>query len=191
MINISETRSWAMAFLQGGLSPLLTYHSYEHTLRVVAACLQIAQHEQITDSRELVILETAAWFHDAGFTKVYKGHEEESCKIAEEILPEFGATDEEVIQVCELIRSTRIPQSPKDILGAILCDADLDYLGSNLFPHVSEMLKEEWLNYGIIKEEGAFQKMQINFLNTHHYFTKDAKQRLEPVKRKYRELLFA
>lgn len=180
-----------MAFLQSRLSPLLTYHSYEHTTRVVAGCLQIARHEQITDAHELAILEAAAWLHDAGFSKVYKGHEEESCKIAEEMLPAFGATEAEVKKICELIRSTRIPQSPKDLLGAILCDADLDYLGSNLFPHVSEMLKEEWMNYGIITEEETFHKLQINFLNTHTYFTRDAKQRLEPVKKKYRESLFA
>lgn len=189
MIDIEQARLKAKELLSTKLSPALTYHCFDHTKWVVEACMTIAANEGITQPNHLLVLETAAWFHDTGFTRKYKHHEEESCLIASEILPGFGATPTDMDKIRELIMATSIPQTPFDFLGKIICDADLDYLGRNDFPAWSERLKQEWLNFEIITTEQEFYNKQYAFLKAYEYHTTDAQNRRGPMKRKYFEIL--
>lgn len=192
MIDIENTRKKVQEILQKKLSPLLTYHSYTHTCGVVKSCLEIAEHEQIYHPSDLLLLETAAWFHDIGFINIYKEHEQHSVEIAKELLPQFSANDSEIDLVCEMIMATRLPQSPQNTLSSILCDADLDYLGSEDFPKISNDLKEEWISLGIINSEEEFSKLQLSFLHRHKYFTRFSRKNRGPVKRQHlRNLLIA
>jgi len=156
---------------------------------VVENSLLLAKAEKVFDEQELKILEIAAWFHDAGFVNCYNEHEEESCNIVRKFLPDLGASDSEVEKICTLIRATKVPQTPKDYLSEILCDADLYYLGSSSFFEISEKLKQEWLFYGIIQNDEAFAERQLKFLNIHQYFTETAKKEREPGKKKIIEEL--
>jgi predicted metal-dependent HD superfamily phosphohydrolase len=185
LIEIEKIRFKVREILKTGLSPQLSYHSYEHTCSVVENCLVIAANENISDTDDLLLLETAAWFHDIGFIRMYKEHEKESCLIARDLLPEYGASDEDIAKICEMIMATQIPQSPKNLMGEILCDADLDYLGRDDFPVISEKLREEWLALGIISKNEIFYERQLNFLNNHKYFTTDSQTRREPIKQKH------
>ncbi len=181
-MNINIVRQKAKDLLRKKLSGSLTYHCYLHTVWVVESCLTIAANEGIEDNQDILLLETAAWLHDVGFVRSYFEHEVQSCIIAKEILPEANATVEEIEKVCELIMATKIPQTPKCHLSEIICDADLDYLGRDDFYLWSAKLKEEWLNYAIIKDEDDFFLRQLKFLNAHKYHTHDAKIRREPAK---------
>lgn len=189
MIDIEQVRLKAKELLSTKLSPALTYHCFDHTKWVVEAAMTIAGNEGINDTNQLLILESSAWFHDTGFTRKYKNHEEESCLIAGEILPGFGATPTDMDKIRELIMATSIPQTPFDNLGKIICDADLDYLGRNDFPEWSERLKQEWLNFEIITDEQDFYNKQFAFLKAYDYHTADARNRRGPMKRKYFEIL--
>ena len=182
MINISQIRERSKQILQG-LSPLLTYHSLDHTLSVVDSCLNIAAHENIENPNDLLILEAAAWLHDSGFLRTYHEHEIASCAIVQEMLPEAGATSKEIDKICKLIMGTRIPQQPSDHLGFILCDADLDYLGGPDFFPIAESLRQEWKSHGLLQSDEAFIQSEIYFLTQHRYFTHFSQQHREPVKR--------
>jgi predicted metal-dependent HD superfamily phosphohydrolase len=144
--------------------------------------LEIAHYEHVIDSKSLLLLETAAWLHDTGFTLSYSNHEYYSCKIAKEMLPGLGANSKEIDAICSLIMGTKIPQTPPNTLGTILCDADLDYLGTGNFTNQSEALKNEWLHFGILESEAAFNNLQIPFLEHHKYFTQSSQARREPIK---------
>jgi uncharacterized protein len=189
LIDIEQARKTAQHLLGTKLSPSLTYHCFEHTKWVVESCLTIAHNEGITDTNQLLILEASAWFHDTGFTRLYKNHEQESCLIAKEILPDLGATPADMEKIFDLIMATSIPQKPFDILAKIICDADLDYLGREDFPEWSEKLKREWLSYEIITDEQDFYNRQFAFLKAYEYHTADARNRRGPLKRKYLEIL--
>jgi uncharacterized protein len=192
LIDIEKTRIKVQEILQKKLSPLLTYHSYDHTCGVVKSCIEIAAHEHIYHPSDLVLLETAAWFHDIGFINIYKEHEQHSVEIAKDLLPQLGANDNEIDLICEMIMATRLPQSPQNLLSSILCDADLDYLGSMEFPQISKGLKEEWISLGIINSEEEFYKRQLSFLHKHNYFTRFSRKNRGPVKRQHlRNLLLA
>ena len=78
------------------------------------------------------MLLTAASYHDAGSLRVIKHPETDSCKIANEILPSFGYSNDDIIFINSMIMGTKIPQSPSNLLQEILADADFDYLYSIL-----------------------------------------------------------
>src|SRR6476646_5422368 len=88
--------------LETELPVYLTYHTTEHTLAVIAATEHLAVGEKIGDE-ELILLKTAALFHDAGFLQQSDGHEEISCLLAREYLPVYGYNDNQVEQVCRMI----------------------------------------------------------------------------------------
>ena len=119
----------------------------------------------------MVILKTAALFHDCGFVNVYHEHEEEGCRIALERLPAFDYTAEQVEKICELIMATKMPQQPKTTLEKILCDADLSYLGRDDYESTAQKLFEEWNQRGKISSVNEWNKVQIKFLESHHYWT--------------------
>jgi hypothetical protein len=107
----------------------------------------------------------------------YKGHEEASCVIAAEYLPDFGYTAQEIERVNKMIMATKLPQNASTHLEQIICDADLDYLGREDFFMISHRLKLEWnlqeFNVTTLKE---WYKLQVSFLGSHQFFTQSAKE---------------
>lgn len=161
----------AISILQESLPNYLTYHCLEHTLDVCRESERIARSEQIESNDDLCILLTAAAYHDIGFVVSEMNHEQQSCIICMNDLPEFGYSDEEINKICELVMATKIPQTPNSHLAQILCDADLDYLGRTDFEAISETLYEEFMYRKIIKDRSSWDNIQVNFFNAHRYFT--------------------
>ena len=175
--------------LTKGLPAYLTYHKVSHTLDVMNQALIIASEEGVDSSDDLLLLQTSALYHDVGFIYVYEGHEEKSCLIAQEELKEFGFTDTQIRVVCNLIRSTKIPQSPSTLLEEIICDADLDYLGRSDFYTIGEGLYKEFMRLGIVANENEWNQLQVRFLERHHYFTKTCQNKRETFKQQHLEEL--
>lgn len=120
------------------------------------------------------LLMTAAAYHDAGFLFAYDGHEEHSCRIARETLPDYGYGEHQIERCCELILFTLPGHLPEDPLAAILCDADLDYLGRSDYPEISIKLRQEWEAIGLVYSEKEWLDMQIAYLSQHRYRTHSA-----------------
>lgn len=160
----------------------LTYHNYKHVRYVIKATTYLLEKESVPKEDKWLLL-TAALLHDAGFLRAYKNHEEESSDIAREMLPAHGYSDESIESICRMIMATKIPQSPVDHYGEILCDADLFYLGTDDFISIGDHLFKELKAIGAVKSEEEWDKIQLNFLRQHQYFTKTAIAELEPKKR--------
>ena len=160
--------------LRRGLSPTLYYHGLHHTLDVAAVAMSLAAAEGVTDAESLVLLRTAALYHDAGFLHTYQGHEAAGCELARATLPSFGYPAAQVEQVCAMIMATRYPQEPHGHLDQILCDADLDYLGRPDFEPISTSLYRELTARQLITSEHAWFQLQASFLSHHCYWTATA-----------------
>jgi len=178
----------ARAFILGKLREELpvarTYHSLEHTLDVYASVVDIAEKENVT-GEGLILLKVAALYHDAGFTEQDLDHEEVGCRIVRAKLPEFGFDPDQIKLICEMILATRIPQSPRNKLARILCDADLDYLGRSDFQLIGSALFKEMVHYGVLRTERDWNELQVRFLERHKYFTVTNKTVREPVKQEH------
>jgi uncharacterized membrane-anchored protein YitT (DUF2179 family) len=170
-----------MPKLEKELSPQLTYHNAGHTKNVIEAANYLATRENIT-GEELIILKTAALFHDSGFLQQADGHEEISCILAREHLPQFGYSAEQIDHICRIIMATHLPQTPTDHLGEILCDADLFYIGKDDYKGNAGGLLQEFKSRGIIRSETEWPLIQVEFLSNHHFFTRTAIAELEPGK---------
>ena len=132
MIDFIGAKNHILGKLRKELDPKLTYHNLCHSLDVHEAVIRLSQPEQIS-KKELLLLETAALYHDSGMMVKYADHESYSIKIAGDSLPGFGYSQQETMEVSDLIRVTTLPQQAKTHLEKIICDADLDSMGREDF----------------------------------------------------------
>lgn len=176
-----KVRKAVLPELKKGLPRHLLYHNYKHIHNVINATDYLLKKEAVTDKDRWMIL-TAALLHDSGFLQTYQNHEEASCDVARETLPTYEYSTECIEEICRMIMATKIPQTPLDHYGEIICDADLFYLGTDDFFPVAENLFNELKAIGFIKTEKEWDEKQLNFLHQHTYFTKTAIAELEPKK---------
>ena len=94
--------------------------------------------------------------------------------MAQEVLPRFGYTQDQIDVIRGLIQATKVPQKPKTHLQQIICDADLDYLGGDDFHPIADKLKLELMERDIITSDVQWDELQVKFLEAHTYFTKTA-----------------
>ena len=158
------------------------YHSVNHTLNVMRAVEHIGFGEGIYDEN-ILLLKAAALFHDTGFLDRYNDNEEIGVKYAQELLPKYGFTEKQIQLVSKLIMATKADYKPKTVLEKIMKDADLDYLGRDDFPEISEKLKQEFIENKVIENESEFYTKQLKFLKSHTYFTKAAQKRRKAKKK--------
>lgn len=160
------------------------YHNYEHTLYVVDIAIEIGKHEHCTQD-ELGLLAAAALWHDTGYINIYKGHEEESCILARRYLARYGYTTSDIDRICGMIRATKIPQSTHNKLEAIIADADVEYLGTENAAAMANNLFKELNALNPLLTKDVWNKTEIDFLTTHHYFTAYCKENNERIKQSY------
>ena len=172
-INYMKAERHIMKILENQLSPKLLYHSINHTIDVTKAVERIAIMEGITDE-DLFLLKSAATYHDAGFIEKYEKNEHIGMRLAREILPKYGYTEDQIDTIDGLIKSTEIPQSPTTLLQQIMCDADLDYLGRDDFHDIADLLRRELREHGKLHSDKLWDEIQIKFLEQHTYFTESA-----------------
>ena len=184
-MQFDEATHFISDLLQTQLPAELYYHNYEHTFNVLQAVTELAKEEHIINEHDLIILKTAAWFHDSGYINTYEHHEEESCRISRKHLTAFDYNNEQIEKICSLIMKTKMPQQPQIILEKILCDADLDYLGRNDFMQEGQKLLKEWIAVGKMKDESEWNEKQIKFLESHSYWTQSARQKRNRKKAEY------
>jgi HD superfamily phosphodiesterase len=168
--------------LENELPDHLTYHSAHHTKYVLAKSIELGVLEGV-EGENLEILKTAALFHDTGFLVSHINHESESCLIAKDFLPKYDYTSDDINTICEMIMSTKIPQTPTSTLAQILCDADLYYFGTERYEVFSEKLYHEYKALKILKNKKDWKNRQIAFLEQHSYFTNGAKSILTNAKK--------
>lgn len=175
MMQFDKVYSFLMQKLETGLPTYFTYHNVQHTKSVLSAAEYLAAKENVTEN-DLLILKTAALFHDAGFLQSHLEHEKLSCQLANKILPDFEYSTEQIAQICSLIMATQLPQTPTDHLAQILCDADLFYLGSDDYETNARKLFNEFKKNGTVKTWQEWEMLQVDFLSRHEYFTETAKK---------------
>lgn len=169
-MNYNSIEKIIMDKLKKELPSHLSYHTVGHVQDVIRMSEQIALSENI-DNEGILLLKTAALFHDTGFIQGATEHEQRSCNLAQEYLPSYGYTQEQIDRIKGMIMATKLPQSPQNHLEKILADADLDYLGRDDFFKISDKLFHELKTTGMIASEREWNLLQEKFMENHNYFT--------------------
>lgn len=187
-MDYQAAKSFILKKLSEELSADLTYHGVHHTLDVLEVAEELCRKEQVSEY-ETLLVKTAALFHDAGFIIGSDKHEEYSCQIASRYLPGFGYSPDEIERINSMIMATKIPQNPQDKLSQLLCDADLDYLGRDDFHEIAGTLFQELKSRSVVNEINAWNEIQVNFLEQHHFFTPTNIERRSRKKQQHLEEL--
>tara|TARA_R110001583_G_scaffold4351_5_gene25279 strand:- start:6459 stop:7673 length:1215 start_codon:yes stop_codon:yes gene_type:complete len=177
-----DIKMYVFNLFKNELKPQVVYHNFNHTLEVVEAVSEIALAEGISkEEMELVLI--AAWFHDVGFIDGYEKHEESSEKKAEAYLKKQNYSKENIKRVTSIIGATKMPQTPKNKLEEIICDADLFHLGGENFKDKTNLLRAEWETLcGQQFADIEFYKKNNLFLSEHKFFTDYAFNKLNAQK---------
>lgn len=169
--NIEGAVAYALHRLAAELPPEITYHSLAHTRdEVLTAASEFARRAGLAE-RETDALRVAAAFHDLGFIERPENHEICSARIAAQVLPAFALDARAIELVMSLILVTRLPQSPRNFLEELMCDADLSGLGGDNFLERSAALLKERGAFGRAFSDEEWWREQIAFLEAHHYWT--------------------
>ena len=91
--------------------------------------------------------------------------------MSKDILPEYYFSDDHIETISSLILITKVAEKPSNLLESIIRDADLEYIGSDDFEKISEYLKKEWLECGVVENDSQFYKIQYEFLLSHNFYT--------------------
>ncbi len=174
-VQFEDLSEYVMNRLERELPKHLYYHNLKHTIDVTIGVEIIGSGEGVSES-DMVLLKTAALFHDFGQIKGALNHEERSAKIAQRILPSYNYTKQQIATITDLIMATKLPPKPKTLLEKIMADADLDYLGRKDFIPVSDSLYRELKVQGLISDFNEWNKLQIKFLSAHQFFTNTAQK---------------
>lgn len=168
------------------VDPKFVFHNLDHTQQVVMAAEEIAAYYNLNEEDRFVLL-LAAWFHDTGFSSGHpEEHEKESIRMATDFLQQNGVDPETIQRVSSCIQATRMPQSPLSQVEKIMCDADLYHLGTDDFKKMNQALRQEqeaYNNKEFSKKE--WRQRNIEFLESHQYFTDYCQRRLEPQKQEW------
>jgi adenylate cyclase len=186
LIQFTDIQEMILDRLENELPGYLYYHNVKHTVDVVTEVELIGWAEGL-DDEGILMLKTAALFHDAGHTIAYDEHEFHGTQLARKILPDYGYSGEQIDKICRIIMATKLPPEPKDIYQEIICDADLDYLGRSDMIPVSNNLYKELAEQNKIGSLNDWNKLQLKFISNHSYFTKTAQSLREVNKQKQRE----
>jgi uncharacterized protein len=174
--DIECASAYAFSRLERELSPALVYHAACHTRdEVLPAAEKLAWLEGIV-GEDLLLLRTAACYHDIGFVVQYADHEAASIQIAHDTLPRFGYNAYQIARVCDMIQATRLPQSPHTLCEQVLADADLENLGQDSFLRRSLALRAEYIAFGRALNLTEWYQQQLEFLERQHYFTNAARR---------------
>jgi len=183
LIQFTDIQEMILDRLEKELPRYLYYHNVKHTVDVVTEVELIGWAEGL-DDEGILLLKTAALFHDAGHITGYDEHEHHGTELARKLLPGYGYSEEQLEKICQIIMATKLPPQPQDIYQEIICDADLDYLGRSDMIPVSNTLYKELSEQDKIGSLNDWNKLQIKFISAHTYFTKTARSLREVNKQK-------
>jgi adenylate cyclase len=183
LIQFIDLQEIILDKLEKELPSYLYYHNVKHTIDVVTEVELIGWAEGVSEE-EVLLLKTAALFHDAGHIVGYDNHEYLSCQLAGEYLKKYNFSSGQIEKINNLIMATRMPPKPTNLLEKIICDSDLDYLGRSDFIPVSNNLFEELREQNKIGSLSDWNKLQIKFISGHQYFTETARNLREVNKQR-------
>ena len=168
---VESAELYVVSYLKHNLPSGTIYHSITHTQDVVDAVNTLATEESMSDEdKESVLL--AAWFHDIGYATGGEGHEERGVTEVVNFLEDHHYAANKIKIVVNCIRATKMPQSPKNKLEQIICDADLFHVATTSYELNSKLLRAEWeLLEGKTMTDVEWYQCNSEFLRTHKFYT--------------------
>ena len=183
--DFERAKEYALKRLEKELPPDLLYHNLEHTRDIVVPAVERLAAMEGIEGEALLLLRTAAYYHDLGFVEHREQHEETSVRIASKVLPQWGYSPDQLDVIERIILATRVPQRPNSLLERVMADADLDVLGGEKFWEINRALRAELAAFGETMTDEQWYQIQLDFMRQHQYFTEAARKSRGVKKNQY------
>lgn len=188
---LSTVENFVSNLLKRELPHVFIYHNLSHTQRVVKYTKKLIKGENVgeIDAENVLI---AAWFHDTGYTKDPKNHEEQSSIIASDFLKKHKVDAKRIDVICAIILATKMNFEPTNLLEQIIRDADCAHFGNKIFLELNELLRHEW-EETCNKTFSDIEWTQDNisfFTKQHQFYTNYAIENWQSGKEKNLAILF-
>ena len=167
---IDELQIAALSYLEEHLDKRYTYHDATHTLDVCNA-VKLFTEETPLPRETYSALRIAAIFHDFGY--LVQSFDNEALALP--YLEDFGnrfKIDEVLLQhVGDLIMETTFPYTPLTPAGMLLCDADIEYIGRDMFFRQAGLFRRELAADNIVYTDKQWWALEMGFLQANTFFT--------------------
>lgn len=187
-IRLNDLEELMFSMLEERLPSNLYFHNLKHTIDVYAQVELIGREEALSEE-DILLLRTAALFHDAGLTVDYETYKEMGVKLLRDILPHYNYTSSQIERIAGLIRSTSMPLTTDDKLAQVFCDADFDYLGRSDYFQETENLYREMTEQGMAGTRKEWIDRQVMLMEQHQYYTETARTLRGEMKRAHLQQL--
>ena len=168
---VEQAHQWVEQHFTEKVDEHYVYHNFQHTLDVVKAAREISKSYDLTE-REMELLLTAAYFHDAGYDQGSQGHEDRGSEYARSFLLEQGIEESDVQMVELIIAATKRGTETTHLLQKILRDADVGHLGSDQYwDRCSRVRQELLLTQQDFMSEDEWVDFELSFIQNHRYQT--------------------
>ena len=162
--------------------PQRHYHNIDH----ISECLQLLdQHRDCATN--LILIETAIWFHDIIYDTHRSDNEEKSAEYTAETLRMLGVDVESIEKIRSLVIATKHNQAPENKDTALLLDIDLAILGKpeQEFNKYEKQIREEYKWVPLKDYVNGRTKILERFLSRNQiFYTKCFKEKFEAQARK-------
>ncbi|MBC6697228.1 Pycsar system effector family protein [Hymenobacter puniceus] len=174
---LKQAKAYITQLFEEKLPKQLVYHSLDHTVAVVKEARKLGEDTGLSAPDQETLL-LAAWFHDAGYTEVYDGHEYRSMELAKDWLTQQQYAPERIALVQDLIRTTHRNEPAETELQQLLADADMSGMGREDFFANAELLRAEWeTTLGKTYSSTEWAESQLDYLHAAKFHTDVAKSR--------------
>jgi len=182
---LNDAQEHIREFFDKKIEAEYVYHDLTHTLNVVQETREIALRSDVS-TKELEVLEIAAWFHDTGYDKGAEKHEHRSSQYAMDFLRQHNYPEDDAATVNRLILATQMPHQPSDLLEKIIVDADMSHLGKKIYWDRCGRVRQELLmTKSVVMSEQEWVDFELNFMNNHRYATPAAEELFNKRKLKH------
>jgi hypothetical protein len=170
-LNFEDLKGSILNKMETELPENIHFHDAAFSHNFVDQVEIIAKAENLSDEEQLMV-KTAALFYNSGFTKSYHDHEVKSIKMAKDMLPPYGYTNEQILVISDLIYAVKSAENPKSMLEKVLLDAYFDYFGSGEYNTLSRKLYKELLENKVIEDDfDKWNTEQLALLERHTFYS--------------------
>ncbi len=174
LLRLLDIEEYVKDIFNAGTSNL-PFHNIKH-IRDVYEQVELLGHSENISEEDLLLVKTAALFHDVGYATTYKDAPVESEKITREALPLFQYDPTQIDTICRLVKASHYESTPNDALEQILHDANLMYYGRVDFISCMMNLFYEQQEHQINHSQDEWLQAQISRLSHHRFYTQAAEK---------------
>lgn len=173
LIKLQDIEEHIIKLYDEEAPPNLYFHN-SSLLKNIGNQVELLSNAEHLPEEEYIYLRLASVFLLTGFISDYDKPMEASCRLLDEVLPNYGF-DQKFISEPKKIINNSFRNKQESLSDKILHDAKYDYLGREDYIKLTEKLLKEETEYGKASDIMGWIQSQLDLISQHEFRTKTAR----------------